>query len=239
MHELMNFARNSCSAPAGRKYAKRLVAALGLIVSLVSCSSINDLPLTDQSYRDWAVYQTKMSKINSWQIRARAIISIEEAVYQVGISWQREINTFSMVIEAPFGQGVFRIESNGLATGQPPIKLSLPDGQVFYDDSAEALLRKVLGWTIPVKGLKAWIKGLPLDGTDHNFELRVDGRLKSLRQDDWLISYQEYFAPDTAASGFPRKMHLKHANLALKIVIERWHPVQAEIRSPLLFPSFN
>jgi outer membrane lipoprotein LolB len=206
---------------------------------LAACSSINDLPVTDESYRDWDRHRAQLSTINSWEIHARSAIFVEQEVYQVGINWQREINQFVIVIEAPFGQGVFRIESGLQGDGMPPIKLSLPDGQVYFDDSAEALLKEVLGWSIPVSGLKSWIKGLPLINTDYSFDLRADGRLKSLRQDDWVINYLEYFSSDNTAQGLPRKMYLKHQDLALKIVIDRWQQTQARVNSPVLFPDFD
>ena len=180
-----------------------------------------------------------MSKLNSWEIHARAVIFVEQDVYQVGINWQRENDHFVIIIEAPFGRGVFRIESNIRANGQPPVKLSLPDGQVFFDNSAEDLLIRVFGWSIPVSGLKWWVKGLPLSDTDYSFDLWSDGRLKSLRQDDWVIRYLGYFDGDTATRGLPRKIHLKHEDLALKIVIERWQQFESEINPSLLFPDFK
>lgn len=239
MRDLVNFTPFLYPVRAGSNRLLRLAAWLWIAISLVACSSISDLPVTDQSYQDWARYRVQLSKINSWEIHARAAIFVEQEVYQVGISWKREINVFVIVIEAPFGQGVFRVESNLQDFGQPPIKLSMPDGEVYFDDSAEALLVRALGWSIPVSGLKSWIKGLPLPNTGYSFDLQADGRLKSLRQNDWLINYLEYFPRDTEEQGLPRKMYLKHSNLALKIVIERWHPFKAEVNSPVLFPSFD
>ena len=239
MRELLNFIPFPCSAQAGRKYLQRLAATLWVVTSLVACSSLPDIPVTEESFQIWAGHRAQLSKLNSWQIHARAAISVEQEVYQVGINWQRETDHFVIVIEAPFGQGVFRIESNPQANGQPPIMLSLPDGQVFFDDSVEALLIKVFGWPIPVSGLKWWIKGLPLPDTDYSFDLLGDGRLKTLRQDEWLINYLDYFASDTVNSSLPRKIYLKHPDLALKIVIERWQQVELETKSSVLFPSFD
>ena len=239
MRELLNFIPFFYSARAGNNNLLRSVALLWIVMSLVACSSLPDLPVTDESYAIWAEHQKQLSKLNSWQIHARAAISAEAEVYQIGINWQREIDRFVIVIEAPFGQGVFRIESNPQVNGQPPVILSLPDGQVYFGDSVEALLVRVFGWSIPVSGLKSWIKGLPLPDTDYSFDLLGDGRLKTLRQDKWLINYLDYFAPDTATSSLPRKIYLKHADLALKIVIERWQQFEAETKSPTLFPDFN
>jgi outer membrane lipoprotein LolB len=224
--------------PPGRQYLLRIVSSL-LIMSLAACSSLPELPVTDESYQNWAAYQEQLHDIKSWEIHARSVIFVDKEVYQVGISWQRDIDQFVIVIEAPFGPGVFRLETNLQADGLPPIQLSMPDGRVLYDESSEALLLQELGWAIPLKGLRSWVKGLPLPGTEHSFELRASGRLKSLRQQGWEISYLDYFDEDTAAQGLPRKMYLEHQNLALKIVIERWRQFESPVSSPLIFPDFN
>ena len=239
MQETVIFTPLLQTAPAGCKKILYRVVLFWVVLTLVACSSLSDLPVTEESYRNWARHQARLGKINSWEIHARAAIFVEQEVYQVGINWQREIDQFVIVIEAPFGQGVFRVESNQPAVGQLAMKLSLPDGQVFYDKSAEALLIKVFGWSIPVGGLKSWIKGLPLLDTDYHFDLQADGRLKSLRQDGWLINYLEYFTGDTASQGLPRKMYLKHTNLAIKIVIDRWRQFESEVNSPIIFPDFD
>jgi outer membrane lipoprotein LolB len=97
----------------------------------------------------------------------------------------------------------------------------------------------VLGWSIPVSGLEWWIKGLPLGTADYSFDLRGDGRLKSLLQNDWKINYLDYFDRQSPAQGLPRKMYLKHQDLALKIVIERWHQYETPVDIPVLFPEFD
>ena len=236
---MQNYLNPTPPHQSARKKSLRLAVTFCMILVLAACGSIKNLPVTDESYRNWAGHQIQMGNINSWEIHARAAIFVEQEVYQVGINWQRELDLFVIVIEAPFGQGVFRIESNQSGDGRPSIKLSLPDEQVFYDESAEALLVKFFGWPIPVSGLKSWIKGLPLRDTEYDFDLQADGRLKSLRQDGWLINYLEYFTGDHMSKGLPRKMYLKHANLALKIVIDRWQQIESETKSPVIFPDFD
>ena len=238
MREFVNFNPFPHTKSTGGQYLLRIVASLWLIVSLAACSGLPELPVTDESYQNWAGYQEQLYDMNSWEIHARAVIFVGREVYQVGINWQRENDQFVIVIEAPFGPGVFRLETNLQTDGLPPIQLSLPDGQVLYDESAEALLLRVLGWAIPVKGLRSWVKGLPLPNMEHSFELRASGRLKSLRQQGWEISYLDYFDDDTVAQGLPRKIYLKHQKLAMKIVIERWRQFESPVDSPPLFPDF-
>jgi outer membrane lipoprotein LolB len=195
----------------------RALLLLWVLLLLGACSSLRD----------------------SWEIHARSAIFVNEEVYQVGINWQREQNRFILVLEAPLGQGVFRVESYPANGSSAPVMLTLPDGQRYFNESAEALLLEVLGWSIPVSGLEWWIKGLPLGTADYSFDLRGDGRLKSLLQNDWKINYLDYFDRQSPAQGLPRKMYLKHQDLALKIVIERWHQYETPVDIPVLFPEFD
>ena len=217
----------------------RVLVFLWVLLLLGACASLPDTPVTEESYVAWDKYQAQLSDFDSWEIHARSAIFVNDEVYQAGINWQREQNRFILVLEAPLGQGVFRVESNPANGSSAPVMLTLPDGQKYFNESAEALLLEVLGWSIPVSGLEWWIKGLPLESADYSFDLRGDGRLKSLRQNDWKINYLDYFDRQSPAQGLPRKMYLKHQDLALKIVIERWHQYESPVDVPVLFPEFD
>ena len=212
---------------------------LATLLLLGACSSLPEHPVTTESHEAWARHQAQWAQIDSWEIHARSAIFVDQEVHQVGINWQREQDQFAFVIEAPFGQGVFRIESFSALGNLASTRLTMPDGQEYFDDSAELLLNKVLGWSIPISRLEWWIKGLPQPPADYSYELRYDGRLKSLQQDDWTVNYLDYFDPDSSAGGLPKKMYLKHQKLALKIVIERWYSIDTQVEPAGLFPEFN
>lgn len=210
---------------------------LTLVFTISACSSIGKKPLSQQKQADWAQYQLEAGRINEWDLRGRAAIFVDDEVHNVGLSWQRNEDDFVMILEAPFGQGVIRIESSN-ETDQP-IELRLPDGQVVYGFDAETTLQSVVGWSIPIKGLVFWIKGLPQKPGSFNHQLNGDGRLKSLSQNGWRINFLDYFDFDGQAQGLPRKLYLKHERLALKIVIEHWQKSESVSPDPELFPAFN
>jgi len=217
----------------------RALVFLWVLLLLGACSSLPDTPVTEESYNAWARYQAQLAEFDSWEIHARSVIFVNEEVYQAGINWQREQDRFVLVLEAPLGQGVFRVESYPANGSSALVMLTLPDGQKYFNESAEALLLEVLGWSIPVSNLEWWIKGLPMASADYSFDLRGDGRLKSLLQNDWKVNYLEYFDRQSPEQGLPRKMYLKHRDLALKIVIERWYQYESPVDPPVLFPEFD
>lgn len=185
----------------------------------------------------WAQYQLVAGRVNSWNMRGRAAIFVDDEVHNVGLRWRRNFDEFVLVLEAPFGQGVIRLESSRETAY--PIKLSISDGQVVYAEDAESALLDVVGFGIPVSGLQTWIKGLPQKTASFSQELGEDGRLKSLSQNEWRINYLDYFEPSDPSGGLPRKIFLEHDRLSLKLVIEHWHKPLAEVIDNELFPSFN
>lgn len=219
------------------KISCRLILLVAVLL-LGACSRI-DIPVTDESYQAWAWRQQALEKIDGWEIHARAAIFVKQEVHQVGISWVRERDRFTIMMQAAFGQGVFRVESNSSADQSAAIKLSMPDGQLYYGHSAESLLTRLFGWSIPLSGLKSWIKGLPQQPQPYSYELYADGRLKSLQQEDWVINYLDYFTDDGPGQGLPKKMYLKHQDLALKIVIDRWRPLESRVDRSVVFPDFD
>lgn len=182
--------------------------------------------------RLWSDRQREAAALHSWDIHARAALTLKGEAYNIGLSWERSSERFMLLLEAPFGQGVFRIDRDVGGA----YRLRLPDGQVFTNATAEALLEEVIGWSLPVGGLEYWIRGIPQPGTDYSHRLDAQGRARSIRQDRWDISYLDYFAEQPQ---LPRRIKLSRDELALKLVIERWQQPEVEQDSSDLFPEFN
>ncbi len=215
----------------------RRISLLAVLVCLLqACSTLPRITQSETTEK-WMQYQLEAGRVNSWNLHGRAAIFVKDEVHNVGLRWRRNLDEFVLVLEAPFGQGVIRLETSR-ETGSP-IKLSLSDGRVFFAEDAESALQDVVGFAIPVSGLQTWIKGLPQKSASFSHELGADGRLKTLSQNEWRINYLDYFNAPGPFHGLPRKMYLKHDRLALKLVIEHWQKPLAEIDNNDLFPDFN
>ncbi len=184
--------------------------------------------------QQWQTHQQSLATLDSWDLHARAAIRIESAAYNIGIRWQRDSDRFSLLLEAPFGQGVFRISD--VDGGR--YRLQLPDGQAFENSTPEALLQDVVGWSLPVSGLEYWIRGLPRPDSGYSHRLDGAGRARSIAQDQWSIDYLDYFDPD-AQRQLPRKINLSREAMNMRLVIERWQQVRIEDTGVDIFPDFN
>jgi outer membrane lipoprotein LolB len=182
----------------------------------------------------WASEQQSAAQFNSWDIRARAVLRLKGQVYHIGIGWHRAPESFNMLLEAPSGQGVFRIES----TPGDSYQLSLPDGRVYRNTTPEALLDDVIGWSLPINGLDYWIRGMPTPDSDYSHRIGAGGRTRSIAQDQWNIEYLDYFAEQRNPQ-LPRRISLTSEDLTVKLVIERWQRLESNESPSDLFPAFN
>jgi len=155
-------------------------------------------------------------------------------VYNVGLQWRQEAQQFVMLLEAPFGQGVFRINNDD----QGGYRLLLPDGQQFENRTPESLLEDVFGWSLPISGLRYWIRGLPRPGSEYRDRLNDSGLARSIQQDRWSIEFREYF-DDGSEPRLPRRINLVRDDLSIKLVIERWQQSAADHQDSGLFPEFD
>jgi outer membrane lipoprotein LolB len=229
-----------------------------LVAFIGACSQQPALQVTQESEESWDLRQQQLANIDEWEIHARAVILLrserynllagrddsahqmaEGQVYPVGINWSRQQDRFSMVIEGPFGQGFIRIESNLSPNKNKQFKLTLADGEFRLGATPEALLVDLLGWSIPVNGLKSWIKGLPEPNVESISEIYGSGRLKSLRQNGWLVNYMAYFPEEKQPQQLPKRLFLKHENLEIKLVIERWGKLKTSAEAEFIFPDFD
>ena len=211
-----------------------IIGLAGLLAA--GCSQFGSETSRQQAQQEWLRWQQSVQQVEIWDLHARAVVILEAEVYHVGIRWQRDRKGFVILLEAPFGQGVFRVESS--STGPHPYRLSLPDGRVLGNDSPEALLEEVIGWSIPISGLEYWIRGIPRPEMKYSHRVGVGGRLQSLQQDNWSIRYLDYFSSQELPQ-LPRRMRLEHSDLTLKLVVERWQQSESDQSPSELFPEFN
>lgn len=202
--------------------------------AIAGCSQFASLPDKQETQAIWASQQQSLANYNSWDMHSRAVVRLESAAYNIGIRWQRDVENFMMLLEAPFGQGVFRIES----TAGNTYRLRLPDGRVFENLTAEALLEDVIGWSLPISGLEYWIRGMPRPGSDYSHRVTVDGRTRSITQDRWTINYLDYFEQPQYPR-LPRKVEVVNDTISVRLVIERWQPSTQDVDPSDLFPDFN
>jgi outer membrane lipoprotein LolB len=152
--------------------------------------------------------------IHAFALRGRVAVKFENRGYTANLRWRHSASRDSVTLISPVGTVIAELEA-----GPTGATLTTGDKKVFQSQDAQSLTREILGWDLPLAGLRHWVVGRPDPELPVQAQAR-DGRdrLTSLTQDDWRIAYLEY-AGDSA---LPVKLSLLYEKLALRLIVDRW-----------------
>ena len=124
-------------------------------------------------------------------------------------------NDYRIRLRGPFGQGA--VELHG---GQHGVWLKRADQPAIFAQNPEVLLQQQTGWQLPVTGLSAWLRGLPVGDSDPVVQWDAQGRLLHIGQNGWLIDYQRYL--EKGDLSLPKKLRLKRESIQVRFVVDDW-----------------
>jgi outer membrane lipoprotein LolB len=151
----------------------------------------------------------------AFSLNGRVAIKQNEQRFSSGVVWTHEMQKDEILLLAPLGQTVARIERT--AQG---VRLDAADKHTTAPD-AESLTQQTLGWRLPLTGLQYWVQGVPLPDVEAVVERDELGRITQLLQNGWTIHYTRY-ASDTATS-LPLRLTLERAELTFQLLIDSWN----------------
>ena len=187
-------------------------------MALALCGCVN-LSLTQDHSSFSAQSPTQrakqLSRINRWQIQGALSLQAEQKTSLANFSWsQKGKSRFNMTISSSLNLYILAIR------GQPG-KVTLNDGKhkPLTGKSVSALMKKIIGYPLPVSNLYYWIRGLSTPGKGKT-QYDSYGHLKQVEQQEWTIRFSHY----TRINGvdLPRMLDLKSAHYKIRIVIQKW-----------------
>ena len=119
-----------------------------------------------------------------------------------------------VLLLAPLGQVVARITS-----GTQGVTLEA-EGKTHVAQDAETLTQDLLGWQLPLSGLRYWIAALPAPGDESRREHDAAGRLSVLYQHGWTIRYTRYAGEGRDA--LPLRLSMRRAGMEVRVLIDEW-----------------
>lgn len=189
---------------------KRLLLLLAVIM-LAGCHSV---PKVGPSLPngDWKTDQLFFQKtylnhadLKHWRYSAKVGVSTPEAKEYANMIWAfapEKNNTVRLY--GPLGIGAIKIEFD-----DQQVTLSDRKGVLHQGYSAERLLERIVGWTIPVDALRYWMFSLPMPNRQYEYQLNESDQLSSLRQFGWEIDYSNYRDYNSGYAPFARKIIAK------------------------------
>jgi len=195
----------------------RLIPSL-LVLLLAGCA---DMPgffsapaETDASA--WNLRQEALNKINTWSIKGRLAVQSGKEGWSATMFWDQENQGYRMRFVAPLGQGTYQLQGDN-----DLVSLLTADNKLYQADTPESLLLDNMGWSVPLHGLKYWIKGVPEPGVStENLLLDDQGRLTDMQQSGWRISISRY--SDFNGTQLPSRLYMHNDRFKLRLVVDDW-----------------
>jgi outer membrane lipoprotein LolB len=131
-----------------------------------------------------------------------------------GVRWVHSSAEDEILLLAPLGQTMARIHRDAQET---TLEAS---GKRYTDHDMESLMQQVLGWHLPLSGLRYWVTGLPVPGDASIIERDANGQVSALRQQGWEIAYTRYAAATPDA--LPLRLKLQRDGMEVLLLIDEW-----------------
>jgi outer membrane lipoprotein LolB len=131
-----------------------------------------------------------------------------------GMRWVHRAADDEILLLAPLGQTVARIHRDA---NEVTLDAS---GKHYSAQDMETLMQQVLGWQLPLSGLRYWVTALPAPNGEASIERDANGQVYLLRQQGWEISYSRYAA--LASDALPLRLKLKRDGAEVLLLIDEW-----------------
>lgn len=194
------------------------LSLLLLLVFIASACSQQKLVATSRQLDAWKARQALLAGLENWKIQGRVGIYTEDEAWPGDLQWTQSRQQYDIRIIGSLGAGTLQVVS---VEGGVVLRSS-SDASPHFSPDPESLLKSRFGWTLPIRNLRFWMRGIPspLESLTGQPELDHAGRVKSMEQSGWKISYNGY--RKVAGFELPVKILMEHKELSVKVVIRKW-----------------
>lgn len=143
-------------------------------------------------------------------------VSVKQGEHResAGLRWVHRAPEDEILLLAPLGQTVARIHRDA-----QEVTLEA-NGRRYAAHDMETLMQQVLGWQLPLSGLRYWVTALPAPDGASGTERDANGQVGVLRQQGWEIRYTRYAA--TGPDALPLRLSLRRDDLEVLLLIDEW-----------------
>lgn len=157
----------------------QLITVIIISTALMACA-VAPVPSTSAN-----VHREDFNRSGRFALSVDSADGKKDAV-QGGFQWQENQQQLQLDLNNPMGTVLARV----VVTPQGAA-LYYPNGDVEYASSPDALVEQLLGYVIPVEGMRDWLRGQT--GTKPTTELQKEqGQLTYFKQDNWRVTLKRY-----------------------------------------------
>jgi outer membrane lipoprotein LolB len=192
----------------------QLLTTAGILLLLVACAGQQTIDF------DATRNESRLQKINHWQLRGRAVLQAEGRTDSVGLHWQQAADKSELTLSGPAGWGRYSIAASFdyqvIDLGEDFDKLPAPQQQQI-----EHQLNN-----LPLAQLSYWMKGVCRACEPANIQRDATGRLLTFSEGAWQVFYDEYQVVGDLQ--LPRKMHFTGPDISGKLLLKAWQLDEGE-----------
>lgn len=131
-----------------------------------------------------------------------------------GLHWRHDADD-EILLQGPLGYTAARIQRNAQGA-------TLDDayGRHYAAADAEALMQQALGWSVPLAGLRYWLRAEAAPQGEARAARNEAGQIAVLHQQGWEIRYLKY--ADAQRAALPLHVELQRDGLQVTLRIDQW-----------------
>ncbi len=199
-------------------HVNRHSLALILALILAACATQPVPSPTPPTPTNTSIYQqhlATLANIKAFSLKGRLGVVTQKQGFSGSIEWQHQHASDNIDVYSPVGGKIANI-----AKTTAGVTLTDQKGHSIKAQDAESLTEMTLGFRLPLTGLNDWAVGRPTASKMDASSWDEKGRLLTLKQDGWDISYENYAKNNDV--DLPSKIVLKSEQVNLKLLVEKW-----------------
>jgi outer membrane lipoprotein LolB len=205
-------------------HANRQTLVLILALILAACATQPIPSPTPSTPTNASIYQqhlATLANIKVFSLKGRLGVVTQKQGFSGGIEWQHQpykdnqTSLDNIDVYSPVGGKIANISKT-----TDGVILTDQKGHSIKAQDAESLTEMTLGFRLPLTGLSDWAVGRPTASKIDASSWNEQGRLLTLKQDGWDISYENY--ANNNGVDLPNKIVLKSEQVNLKLLVEKW-----------------
>jgi outer membrane lipoprotein LolB len=181
----------------------RSCAALAAAVMLAACAVLEPA-------------REPVERAAAFDLVGRVAVNYDGRAFSGTVRWEHTAERDEIWLLTPAGQALAHIvgDADGATyTGA--------DRKQYHARDIESLIHRSLGWELPVTHLSWWVQGaIAPAAVIQQVERDAGGRLATLGQEGWLITYTHY--PPGEHGGRPRRLDIAAGAQEIRLVVDSW-----------------
>lgn len=192
---------------------RQLLVALAILFGATACTTT--VPLSGGGDVSWLAHRQQVTQLQYWTITGRLAVTNGSESWHLDLSWQQQGPEYVIKLVGPLGAGQVQLRGD-----QDGVVLDDGEHSPRYADNANTLLYENTGLSIPVEGMRYWVRGLPDPQMSNGALDLLAGKIKQIRQGGWLLQYRRYQQVNDMT--LPQKLFMRRDDLDVRLVIDQW-----------------